>query len=374
MANGPDMNASAALRGRTRSSAKTWTGSALPWGAFLGLFAALLLSIPAACAVGPLDIGLAQVFQALLDLFRAAPLTDETTRVVVLDLRLSRTLLAAAVGAGLAVSGAVFQGILQNPLADPFTVGVSTGAAFGAAMAIFLGLSAGAVGLLAPGLLDLGVLPLAALAGGLAALATVMALGRSGGTLRRETLVLAGIVVSTFLSALIALLKALDEESVTSIVFWIMGSFQGRGWAHLLLYLPWFLLGSALVALRSRELDILSLGEVQARQLGVDAAASRTLLLAAASLITAASVAVGGVIGFAGLVVPHVVRLVIGGEHRPLLVFSALAGAIGLVWADTLARSILNGGAELPVGVVTALLGGPFFALLLRRRAREWRP
>jgi len=339
-----------------------------------GLALALLVSIPAACAVGPLDIGFFQAVQALLDMFRAVPLSDETTRVVVVDLRLSRTLLAAGVGAGLAVSGAVFQGILQNPLADPFTVGVSTGAAFGAAMAIFFGISAGAAGLVSMRLLDLGALPLAGLTGGLAALAVVIALGRSGGTLRRETLVLAGIVVSTFLSALIALLKALDEESVTSIVFWIMGSFQGRGWAHLLLFAPYFLLGCGLVALRSRELDILSLGEIQARQLGMDAARTRALLLTAASLVTAASVAVAGVIGFVGLVVPHMVRLLVGGEHRPLLAFSALGGALALIWADTLARSVLSHGAELPVGVVTALLGGPFFALLLRRRAREWRP
>lgn len=358
---------------RTPAASKVRFGPAPLWGAGLGLAFALALSIPAACSIGPLDIGFSQALQAMLDLFRTTPLTDETTRVVVQDLRLSRTLLAAAVGAGLAVSGAVFQGILQNPLADPFTVGVSTGAAFGASVAIFLGLSTGAAGLVSLGLLETGVLPLAGLAGGLAALVAVIILGRSGGALRRETLVLAGIVVSTFLSALIALLKALDEESVTSIVFWIMGSFQGRGWAHLLLFAPYFLLGSALIALRSRELDILSLGEVQAKQLGVDAAASRTLLLTAASLITASSVAVAGVIGFAGLVVPHLVRLLIGGEHRPLLAFSALAGGLGLVWADTLARSLLSGGAELPVGVVTALLGGPFFALLLRRRAREQR-
>ncbi len=368
------MNAPAAAGGRRRSDAGAWAGPALPWGTFLVLTLALVLSIPAACAVGALDIDFSQAAQALLDTFRAVPLTDETTRVVVVDLRLSRTLLAAAVGAGLAVSGAVFQGILQNPLADPFTVGVSTGSAFGASMAIFLGLSTGLLPAGLPFLTNMGLLPLAGLAGGLAALAVVILLGRSGGTLRRETLVLAGIVVSTFLSALIALLKALDEESVSSIVFWIMGSFQGRGWVHLLLFLPYFALGAALIALRSRELDILSLGEVQARQLGVDAARTRTLLLTAASLITAASVSVAGVIGFAGLVVPHVVRLLVGGEHRPLLAFSALAGALALIWADTLARSVLHGGAELPVGVVTALLGGPFFALLLRRRAKEWRP
>jgi iron complex transport system permease protein len=288
--------------------------------------------------------------------------TDATRKIVILDIRLSRICLSWLIGSGLAASGVVFQGLLRNPLADPFTLGVSSGGAFGASLAITLGLAgAGSV-------FGLRALPMAALAGALAALAAVVALGRIGGQLRRETLVLAGIVISTFLSACISLFKALNEESVSAIVFWIMGSLQGRSWDHVLLILPYYLLGCSLMLAFSRELDFLSLGESQARQLGVATTQVRLALLGGAGLVTAAGVAVAGVIGFVGLVVPHMVRLLLGAEHRPLMIYSALLGGLLLVWSDVAARVILPGGAELPVGVITALLGGPFFCFLLRRQ------
>ena len=330
------------------------------------LAAASLASVFLACALGPMPVPLADVARSLGSLVGLShPPADELWRTVVVELRLPRVCLSWAVGAALAVSGTVFQGILRNPLADPFTLGVSTGAAFGATVGIFFGLGAG---LFAGGA---GGLPPAAMAGALLALGAVLLLGRSGGVLRRETLVLAGIVTATFLSALISLLKSLDEESVSSIVFWIMGSFQGRGWPHVRLLSPYLLLGLLLVWRYSRELDILALGETQARQLGVDAGRVRLRLLVGASLITGASVAVSGVIGFVGLVVPHLVRLVQGAEHRPLLVSSGLLGGVLLLWSDVLARTLLPGGEEMPVGVVTALLGGPFFCLLLHRRGKE---
>ena len=330
------------------------------------LIGASLVSVFLACIFGPFPIPAGDVLGIL-----AAPLgfsggapADPTWSVVVLDLRLSRICLSWLVGAALAASGVVYQGILRNPLADPFTLGVSTGAAFGASVVIYLGLSGPFLFLPA-----IDILPVAALAGALLSLYVVIALSRVGGYLRRETLVLAGIVVATFLSALISLIKSLDEESVANIVFWIMGSFQGRTWHHAALLVPYLILGLLLIWRYSRELDILSLGEVQARQLGMNAGRVRMVLLIGASLIAGAAVAVSGVIGFVGLVVPHLVRLVIGSEHRPLLLVSALVGGLLLLWSDVLARSILPGGAELPVGVVTALLGGPFFCFLLRRKA-----
>jgi iron complex transport system permease protein len=290
----------------------------------------------------------------------------EALQVVVLDIRLARILLSWLAGCALGVAGAVFQGILRNPLADPFTLGVSGGAAFGASMVIQLGL-AGAGGVLA----GLGIIPFAAMAGALGALLAVIALSRSGGGLKRETMILAGIVVSTFLSALISLVKSLDEDSVASIVFWIMGSFQGRGWGHMALMAPSLIIGLGAVLALMRELDILSLGESQARQLGVNVSRARLALLAGASLMTGGAVAVSGVIGFVGLVVPHLARLFTGSESGPLLAVSGLAGGILLVWSDVLAKTVLPGGAELPVGVVTALLGGPFFLFLLSRRRGE---
>ncbi|MBU1230425.1 MAG: iron ABC transporter permease [Proteobacteria bacterium] len=340
--------------------------------------AASLASGIVACGLGSFPSTPAQTLIALLQALGlgAGQSVDPALSVVVVDIRLARVALAWLTGASLAVAGCVFQGVLRNPLADAFTLGVSGGAAFGASVAILSGLGSGLAGgtFLAAMGGGAGILPVFALAGALLALAAVLALGRAGGGadggLRRETLVLAGIVVSTFLSALISLLKSLDEESVASIVFWIMGSFQGRGFEHVRLALPYMAVGLGLVAWRARELDLLSLGESQARMLGLDAGRSRLWLLVGASLLSGAAVAVSGVIGFVGLVVPHLLRQVVGAGHRTLLPASAFLGGLLLLWSDVLARSILPGGAELPVGVVTALLGGPFFCLLLGRSAR----
>lgn len=341
-------------------------GSRFRW-VILALLAAIALSIFAACLFGRLPIPAREVLTLILQPW-GLPQSSGDRQLwweVVWQLRLSRIVLALLVGLALAVAGTAFQGLLRNPLADPFTLGVSTGAACGASLAIFAGLSSSSFW-------GLGLLPLAALGGALAALVLVLALGRVDGQLRRDTMVLAGIVVATFLSAVISLLKSLDEESVSSIVFWIMGSFQGRGWPHVLFALPYITLGLIMVAWQARELDLLALGELQARQLGVEVNRARLRLLVGASLLTAGAVAVSGIIGFIGLIVPHLLRLLLGAEHRPLLVAAALLGGLLLLWSDVVARIILPGGEELPVGVVTAIIGGPFFCLLLRqKRGRE---
>jgi iron complex transport system permease protein len=290
----------------------------------------------------------------------ASPPADRTTEVVVWGIRLSRVVLSALVGSLLAVAGVVFQGLLLNPLADPFTIGVSTGAAFGVALLVMLGAGGSYWGL--------SPLPLGALAGALVSLAAVIALSRDGGKIRKESLILAGIVVSTFLSALISLVKSLDEESLSAIVFWIMGSFSGRGWVHVGFVLPYAAAGLLLIARHSRELDIMALGEESSHYLGVAVSRVRLELLLGASLLTAGAVSVSGVIGFVGLVVPHLMRLLAGPAHGRLLILSALCGSLTLLWADVAARVILPSGQELPVGVVTALLGGPFFFYLLKSR------
>ena len=213
-----------------------------------------------------------------------------------------------------------------------------------------------------------GLVAPAALAGALAALGGALWLGRGDGAFSRESVILAGIAVAAFLGALVALVKALNEESVTSIVFWIMGSFQGRGWNSMPLLLATTLPGLLITALGWRTLDVLALGDEQAAQSGLDVGRTRLWLLAGASCMTAGCVAVAGVIGFVGLVVPHVLRLLLGWGHGALLTAAFFGGGVLLVWADVLARCVLSGGQELPVGVVTALLGGPFFALLVRRR------
>jgi iron complex transport system permease protein len=329
----------------------------------LALTLVSLLSIVAATGVGRLHFPWKTVIEAIgegLGLLQSDTV-ERTPLLVVFDIRLSRVVLSFLVGSALGVAGSVFQGILRNPLADPFTIGVASGAAFGAALALAFGLGGTSY-------LGLGTIPLVALMGALGALTLVVMLGRVQGKVRRDTLVLAGIVVATFLSALIALVKALDEEAVSAIVFWVMGSFQGRGWIHVGFSLPYLLLGLYLVLRRSRELDILTLGEVQARQLGVEVEKVRSRLLIGGSLLTAAAVSVSGVIGFVGLVIPHLVRMCLGATHQRLMIFSALLGGLALLWSDVVARTLLPGGEELPVGVVTALVGGPFFCLLLKRR------
>lgn len=329
--------------------------ASLFWVAALG---AVLVSVPAACLFGHYPLEFSRVLGLLgAGLFGAGAAEGDTAYIVVNGIRLSRVCLAFLAGAGLAASGVVFQGILRNPLADPFTLGVSGGAAFGAALAISMGFAA-------------TLLPVAAFAGAAGALLLVLFLAQAGGSLRRETLVLAGVVVAAFLGALISLVKALDEESVPGIVFWIMGSFQNRGWNDIGLLVPGFVLGLLPVVFLARELDILALGDDEALRLGCNAPRARLWLLLGASAVTAGCVAVSGVIGFVGLIVPHLVRLVLGPRHVPLLIASALVGGLLLLWSDVLARSILSEGRELPVGVITALLGGPFFCFLLRRAAR----
>ncbi len=291
---------------------------------------------------------------------------DETVRYIVMNVRLARICLALLVGGALGLAGTVYQGVLLNPLADPFTLGISTGAAFGASLAILIGV--GSVHFL-----GVSALPIAAFLGALLALYLVYLLGSVDGRIHVVTIVLAGIIVSTFLSAMISLLKSLNEESVSTIVFWIMGSLSGKSWTHVLLVLPYFVLGAAAICCFIRELDMLSLGDVQAQQLGVNVQRVRFWLLLAASMITAAAVAVSGIIGFVGLVIPHLVRLALGPRHRVLIPAALLAGGLLVLISDSIARSILPGGAEIPVGIVTAIIGGPFFCYLLLRRKQQLR-
>lgn len=279
---------------------------------------------------------------------------DAGTRLVVVDIRIPRMALAFLVGAALAASGVVFQGLLTNPLAGPFTIGISSGAAFGASLAILVGLSA-------------WCLPFAALLGAAIALGTVLLLSDGTGGLQPRTLVLAGIVVGSIFSAALSLIKSLSGESLTAIVFWIMGSLSSRGWLEVKIFLPYLIVGLIGMIIYARDLDCLCLGDDHAHSLGVDVAATRRVLIFFASMTAASAVAVSGVIGFVGLVVPHALRMMLGPAHRRLLLLSTVSGGTLLLYADTLARSLSHYG-EVPVGVITALLGGPFFCIILTRR------
>jgi iron complex transport system permease protein len=333
-----------------------------------GLALLILLAAFISSGLGSFKTSYETVLRIWLSPFHAgyASEVDDTVRYIVIHVRLARICLAFLVGCALALAGGVYQGVLLNPLADPFTLGISTGAAFGASLAIILGFGGAQ-------LLGVGALPAAAFAGALAALYLVYMLGSAEGKIHVVTVILAGVIVSTFLSALISLLKSLNEDSVSTIVFWIMGSFSGKSWTHVILVLPYLLAGGAAICYFTRELDLLSLGDVQAQQLGVDVQKVRFWLLFAASLVTAAAVAVSGIIGFVGLVVPHLARMAVGPLHRKLLPTVVLCGGLLLMISDSLARSILPGGEEIPVGVVTAILGGPFFCYLLLHRKKHLR-
>jgi len=276
-----------------------------------------------------------------------------TTRTIVVNIRLPRIALAATVGVGLAAAGTVMQGFFRNPLADPSIVGVSSGAAVGAVAAIAV-----------PSLVPVD-LRLAAFVGAVLTAFAVYAIATEGGRTPVATLLLAGVAVQTFLGAAISYLLLQSGESLEQAVYWLMGHLQHSTWEEVAFVLPVTLLGLAVLGAYARELNVLLLGEEEAHHLGVEVERAKLLLLAVASVVTAAGVAVTGVIGFVGLIVPHAMRLLVGPDHRVLLPTSALAGGSFLVVADTLARS---GPAEMPVGIVTAAVGAPFFLFLLKSR------
>jgi iron complex transport system permease protein len=311
-----------------------------------------VVSVLASLLFGAVSIPVDQVLDAL----RGG--SDETTRQIVNGLRLPRALMAVLVGGGLALAGATFQALLRNPLAEPYILGISGGAAVGAVLTLTLGLTSEAS----------WALPLAAFAGALLAIVLVFAVARrAGGPLDVRVLLLAGVVVGAFFSAVIALILALsDAPSVRSAVIWMMGSLAGSDWTRVGI-VALYTLPTALVLMGlARSLNLLSLGEETASVLGADVERAKRIGFLVASLLTAAGVGVAGVIGFVGLVVPHGVRLLVGADNRILLPLSFLTGGAFLAWADLVARTVVAP-AELPIGVITAFVGVPLFLLLLRR-------
>jgi len=337
----------------------------------LPTLAALILLLPAVAALavsaGSVPLAPRTVVAVLL---HAVGIPIERSwapeaETIILALRLPRVALAAVVGVGLAGAGVVFQGLFRNPLADPYLIGTSAGAALGATVAIIWGADGG--------LGALGAVPAAAFLGALAVSYGVYRLARRGTDVPVEDLLLAGIAVGAFLAAIISLLQLGGGESLQRVIYWVMGGFAGRSWAHIAMAAPYAVGGLVLAWLYGRDLNVLQVGEEGALQLGVDVPRVKRILLAGGSLMAAAAVATSGLIGFVGLIVPHLMRLVVGPHHRILLPAAALAGAIILILADLLARVAVTP-AELPVGVVTALLGAPFFLYLLLRGRRAASP
>ena len=312
----------------------------------------------ASLAIGPVRLSPAEVVQSLAGGQGEGGLN---AGAIVWELRFPRVALAVIVGLGLGAAGAAYQGLFRNPLADPFVVGASSGSALGATLVIAAGGGTGAIGF--------GAVPLGGFLGAVGAAAIVYVSAAWWGRAPLVGLLLAGSAVSSCFGALVWLLMVLHDEDLARIVAWLMGSLGGRGWAAVLGGGPYVAAGVVGLCMLSRPLDALSLGEQPAQALGLPLKLVSGAVVAAASLATAAAVAVAGVIGFVGLIAPHIARAYVGSRHRYLTPASGLTGAILLLLADDLARTVAAP-VELPVGVLTALLGGPFFLVVMGARTR----
>ncbi|WP_067074699.1 FecCD family ABC transporter permease [Methanoculleus horonobensis] len=304
------------------------------------LICALLISMASAVALGPSGFALGSLF------------TSDNAWLILWEIRAPRVIAAALVGCGLAVAGTAMQGLFRNPMADPYIIGTSSGGALGATLAIVLFAGTGRTVL--------------AFAGAMIATFTVYFIARRGGKIPVETLLLSGVALATFLSALLSFLMYTAGRSLHQIMFWLMGGFWNISWNDVAVALL-ILIGAAGIYLFARDLNILALNEEDATHLGVNVERAKQILLALSAFVTGIAVAVAGSIGFIGLITPHVMRLIVGPDHRFLFPAAALAGAILLVWADALTRTFTS---DMPVGILTACFGAPFFIYLLRSRMK----
>lgn len=289
------------------------------------------------------------------------PQWSAASETIVMQVRLPRVLLGLLVGSTLAVAGAAFQGVLRNPLADPFTLGVSSGSAVGAAVLIFFGWQFSWIGIF--------TLPVVAFTTGALTLGIVLWLAREQGKIPAESLILSGVVMQSFLGAIVSFLTAMSKKTINEIMYWTMGSLNLRGWSYTAILLPYLLAGLIFLWSQARSLNLLALGEKQAAHSGLHVERTKILTLLVATLMTAAAVSVSGVIGFVGLVIPHMIRLFTGSDYRLIIPLSALGGGIFMMWSDLAARSLLAP-TEIPLGVITAFIGAPFFGYLLYRKKK----
>ena len=322
----------------------------------LGLLA-LAVAVVAGVALGTVAVPVADTV-AILAARLGLPVEQawaDTSETIVLTLRLPRVLTALVVGLGLSVAGVTFQGLLRNPLADPYVLGTASGAALGAAIGVLLPIQIAWLGL--------GLVNILAFIGALVSVTIVYRIAGGGGRSTMTSILLTGYAVGSMLAAGLSLAMYLSGAQLRQIFYYLLGSLNGADWQSLLLGLPIIAIGSVLILTRARSLNGLLLGDDTALHLGVDVRRERFVLLALASLVTAAAVALAGLIGFVGLVIPHIVRLLVGPNARLVLPLSAIWGAVFLVVADLGARLV----GELPVGIITAVIGAPIFVMLLRR-------
>ncbi|MDH8679151.1 iron ABC transporter permease [Fusibacter bizertensis] len=282
---------------------------------------------------------------------------------IVNQVRLPRIILSILVGGVLSIIGTVFQAVFKNPMADPYVMGVSSGAAFGATMGIIFGFGISIAGL--------GMVSIMAFVGAFSTMLLVYQLSKVGGRVSTTGILLAGIVVNAILSSVISFVMLLNHNDIDKIVTWTMGSFNASSWDHVKLFLIPMFVGVAYMLSLSRELNTLAISENDAKNIGVNVELIKKGTLVVASMLAALSVSVSGIIGFVGLIVPHLFRMIFGSDHRILLPVSFIGGGLFMVICDTMARSLL-GNMEIPVGIITSIIGGPFFLMLLQRHKRKF--
>ena len=319
---------------------------------YLSAFAILLLAVLLSIAIGSVFLSPSEIWNTLIG--RGA----EISTSILWKIRLPRTVLVMLTGAALGISGAAYQGLFRNPLADPFLIGVASGAGLGAIVAMSVQWPYSFWGLMA--------IPLAAFATALLTVFTVYAIARIGHTVPTTNLILAGVAVSSFATSLTSFLMLRSSDEMRRALGWLMGGSILNGWTSILAILPFLGVGMTILLASGHVLNLLQFGDDQAQQLGLNVTRTRTLILIAASLVTAAAVSFSGIVGFVGLVVPHLMRMWVGADYRRLLPLSLISGASVLLFADVIARVVLAP-QEIPVGIVTALAGAPFFLWVLRR-------
>lgn len=348
----------------SEATAPTLQGSRLSLRAWLAGLAAVLVAVAAALTIGPVDLPPHRVLVELLNEIPGLGFDSGLSpqhQAIVDEIRLPRVVLGLLVGASLSLSGAAYQGAFRNPLADPYLLGIAAGAGLGATIAITRDLGDGA------GWLD--PVPLAAFAGALVAVAASYVAGHLGGR-STVSLVLAGVAVASFLTACQTYVLQSNTDVIREVYAWILGSIVTSGWTEVALITPYFVVMLAVVLRYRHALDVLAVGDEEAAALGIDPARVRLTVVIVSSLGAAAAVSVTGLIGFVGIIVPHTVRLAFGASHRVLLPLCVLFGGAFMVLADLLARTVIEP-AELPIGVVTAFVGAPFFVLVLRTSRRD---
>ena len=332
---------------------------------YLITFSLLTLALIFSVGLGAVYIAPLEVIRILLSRLPLIQLTSdwqETSEIILFNIRLPRTLLIALTGAALGGSGAAYQGLFRNPLADPYLIGIASGAGLGAVIAMSIEFPTTLLGLF--------TVPIAAFVGALITVAFVYNIARVGKSANITTLILAGVAVGSFATALTTFLMLRSQEQLRRALGWLLGGFALGGWLPVIALTPYIVIGLIILILFARPLNVLQFGDDQAQQMGLNVDRVKMIVIVAASLTTAAAVAFSGIIGFVGLVIPHVIRLLWGPDYRRLLPLSIIGGAAMLLLTDIIARTVIAP-QELPLGVVTALIGAPFFLYLLRRAKQE---